>query len=253
MKPLFIGLFTFVLLQSCSTKKQLFYLQDVGDSENSMFAFSEPLIQPNDILNISVGALVPETVIPYNKSTSGGGNSSSIESMKLNGYLVSQELTIKFPQLGEISVSQKTTSQLEEYLKNKLIAEGHLNTPTVTVRLLNSKFTILGEVNTPGTFNYSENRLTLLQAIGIAGDLSLYGRRDNIVMIREINSKRIVTNIDLTKSTWLQTEWNYIRPNDVIIVNPSEPKVKSAGFIGNLGTLISVISILLSTTLLLTR
>ena len=92
MKPLFLGLLAFVILQSCSTKKQLFYLQDVGDNENSIFVFSESLIQPNDILNISVGALVPETVIPYNKLTSGGGDSSSIESMKLNGYLVSQAL-----------------------------------------------------------------------------------------------------------------------------------------------------------------
>ena len=253
MKPLFIGLFTFVLLQSCSSKKQLFYVQDLSKSENLILPFSESLIQPNDILNITVGALVPETAIPYNQSTSVGANPSSVESMKLNGYLVSQELTINFPQLGELSVSQKTTSQLEKYLKNKLISEGHLNTPTVSVRLLNSKFTILGEVNNPGTFNYSENKLTLLQAIGIAGDLNLQGRRDNIIMIREINSKRTVTNIDLTKSDWLETEWNYIRPNDVIIVNPSDPKVKSAGFIGNLGTFISVFSVILSTTLLLTR
>ena len=253
MKLKLTKLLILILLQSCSTKKQLFYVQDVSDGENSILAFSEFLIQPNDILNITVGALVPETVIPYNKSISGGANSNSIELMKLNGYLVSQELTINFPQLGEISVSQKTTSQLEEYLKNKLIAEGHLSAPTVTVRLLNSKFTVLGEVNNPGTFDYSENRLTLLQAIGVAGDLNLQGRRDNIVMIREINSKRTVTNIDLTKSDWLQTEWNYIRPNDVIIVYPNAPKVKSAGFIGNLGTFISVISILLSTTLLIIR
>ena len=253
MKPFFYALLALIMLQSCSSKKQLFYVQDLSNNENLTLSFSESLIQPNDILKITVGALVPETAIPYNQSTSVGGNSSSVESMKLNGYLVSQELTINFPQLGEVSVSQKTTSQLEKYLKNKLITEGHLNTPTVSVRLLNSKFTVLGEVNNPGTFDYSENRLTLLQAIGIAGDLNLQGRRDNIVMIREINSKRTVTNIDLTKSDWLHTDWNYIRPNDVIIINPNNSKVKSAGFIGNLGTLISVISILLSTTLLLIR
>ena len=173
--------------------------------------------------------------------------------MKLNGYLVSQELTINFPQLGAISVFQKTPAQLEVYLKNRLISEGHLKNPIVTVRLLNSKFTVLGEVNKPGTFNYSENRLTLLQAIGIAGDLSLHGRRDNIVMIREIDSKRTITNIDLTKSDWIQTEWNYIRPNDVIIVYPNQPKVKSAGFVGNVGTAVTVVSVLLSTIILLTR
>ncbi len=252
MKPLFYGFFALIMLQSCSTKKQILYVQDVGKNENLTYAFSESIIQPNDILNITVGALVPETAIPYNKLRTGGGNNSnSIETMKLNGYLVSQELTISFPQLGDISVAQKTVSQLENYLKNKLITDGHLNAPTVTVRHLNSKFTILGDVNSPGTINFTEKKLTLLQAIGLAGDLTLQGRRDNILIIREVDLKREVTHIDLTKSDWLQTEWNYIRPNDVIIVNPNNPKVKSAGFIGNLGTLLSVFSIILSTTLLI--
>ena len=254
MKPFFHVLLALIMLQSCSTKKQLLYVQDIGENDNPTFAFSEPVIQSNDILNITVGALVPETAKPYNKlETIGESNSNSIESMKLNGYIVSEDFFINFPQLGDISVAEKSISQLEDYLEDKLISEGHLVSPTVSVRYLNNKFTILGDVNSPGTINYTENRLTLLQAIGLAGDLTLQGRRDNILMIREENSKRSVTHIDLTKSDWLQTEWNYIRPNDVIIVNPNNPKIKSAGFIGNLGTLISVISILLSTTLLLTR
>ena len=253
MKRSLIGVVILLVLYSCSSKKQLFYVQDLENNENSIFEFSEALIQANDILNISVGALASESVVPYNKSSVAGTNLSSIEAMKLNGYLVSQELTINFPQLGAISVFQKTPAQLEVYLKNRLISEGHLKNPIVTVRLLNSKFTVLGEVNKPGTFNYSENRLTLLQAIGIAGDLSLHGRRDNIVMIREIDSKRTITNIDLTKSDWIQTEWNYIRPNDVIIVYPNQPKVKSAGFVGNVGTAVTVVSVLLSTIILLTR
>ena len=252
MKSLFYALFALIMLQSCSTKKQILYVQDIGENDNLTYAFTEPLIQPNDILNITIAALVPETAIPYNKMRFGGGNNSnSTEAMKLNGYLVSEDFIINFPQLGDISVAEKSISQLEDYLKHKLTSEGHLVSPTVSVRYLNNKFTVLGDVNSPGTINYTENKLTLLQAIGLAGDLTLQGRRDNILMIREENSKRSVAHIDLTKSDWLQTEWNYIRPNDVIIVNPNNPKVKSAGFIGNLGSLLSVFSILLSTTLLI--
>lgn len=254
MKSTFIGLCLFAILQSCSTKKQILYVQDIVDNENSTFTFTESIIQPNDILDINITALVPEAAIPYNKSRTGGSNNAnSIENMLLNGYLVSENLTIKLPQLGDVSVAEKTVSQLEDYLENKLISDGHLNSPAVSVRYLNSKFTILGDVNSPGTINYTEKKLTLLQAIGLAGDLTLKGRRDNILMIREINSKRSVTHIDLTKSDWLQTEWNYIRPNDVIIVNPNNPKIKSAGYIGNLGTFISVFSSLLSLTLLFIR
>ena len=252
MKSLFYALLALIMLQSCSTKKQILYVQDIGENDNLTYAFSEPLIQPNDILNITIGALVPETAIPYNKMRFGGGNNSnSTEAMKLNGYLVSEDFIINFPQLGDISVAEKSISQLEDYLEHKLTSEGHLVLPTVSVRYLNSKFTVLGDVKSPGTINYTENKLTLLQAIGLAGDLTLQGRRDNILMIREENSKRSVAYINLTKSDWLQTEWNYIRPNDVIIVNPNNPKVKSAGFIGNLGTLLSVFSVLLSTTLLI--
>lgn len=252
MKSFFYVLLALIMLQSCSTKKQILYVQDIGENDNLTFAFTESVIQPNDILNITVGALVPETAIPYNKlNINGANNSNSIENMKLNGYLVSEDFFINFPQLGDISVAEKTVSQLEDYLENKLMSEGHLISPTVSVRYLNNKFTILGDVNSPGTINYTENKLTLLQAIGLAGDLTLQGRRDNILMIRETNSKRSVTRIDLTKSDWLQTEWNYIRPNDVIVVNPNNPKIKSAGFIGNLGTLLSVFSVILSTTLLI--
>jgi len=252
MKPLFYGLLVLIALQSCSSKKQLFYVQDISENDDLTFPFSEPLIQPNDILYINIAALVPESVIPYNKPRSNmGNNSNTNENMKLNGYLVSENSLINFPQLGEVSVFQKTVSQLEDFLENKLMVEGHLISPAVTVRHLNHKFTILGDVNSPGTINFTENKLTLLQAIGLAGDLTLQGRRDNILIIREKNSKRSVAHIDLTKSDWLQSEWNYIRSNDVIIVNPNNPKVKSAGFIGNLGTLLSVFSVILSTTLII--
>ena len=121
------------------------------------------------------------------------------------------------------------------------------------MRLINAKVTVLGEVNQPGTYNFTEQNITLLQAIGYAGDLTINGQREDIIVMRDEEGIRQITHIDLTTSDWLDSPYNFIKPNDVIVVNPNNPKVKSAGFVGNVGTLISVVSILFSTIVLITR
>jgi polysaccharide export outer membrane protein len=173
--------------------------------------------------------------------------------MRLEGYEVSEALTIEFPQLGILSVQSQTPIQLATAIKQRLELEGHLIRPTVNVRLLNAKFTVLGEVVRPGTYNFTESKLTLLQAIGLAGDLTINGQRKNIKLIREIDQKRTVFHIDLTASDWMNSESYYIYPNDVIIIDPNNTKVKSAGLVGNVGTVLTVASVLLSTIILLTR
>jgi polysaccharide export outer membrane protein len=171
--------------------------------------------------------------------------------MQLNGYLVSKNKTINFPVLGEISVSGKTAQILENDLEKLLVKGGHLTKPNVSVRLLNAKFTILGEVNKPGTYTFTEKNINLLQGLGIAGDLTIEGNRKDLIIIRESEGKRNAVNIDLTSSNWLTTSYQNIQPNDVIIVNPNSKKVKSAGLIGNIGTALSIASILLSTIILI--
>ena len=241
-----------LLVFSCSTKKEILYLQDVDQHHNTEIRYTTTTIQPNDILRINVSALIPESTIPYNNvTTNNGGN--SLELMQLDGYLVSETLTINFPVLGLLSVADMTTQSFSDFLKHKLESEGHLKNPSVNVRLINSKVMVLGEVNSPGTYNFTEQNITLLQALANAGDLAITGKREDITVIREEDGLRKIGHVDLTSSDWLDGEFSYVKPNDVIIVNPSAPKVKSAGFVGNLPTLFSVVSLVLTTVLLITN
>ncbi|WP_179333430.1 polysaccharide biosynthesis/export family protein [Winogradskyella costae] len=252
MSKYFYSLFCCILISSCVSPKEILYLQDAEQYANKEISYSNAKIQPNDVLRITVSALVPESVIPYNKVSSGSGG-VSIDLLQLDGYLVSENLTINFPVLGILPVANMTTQDFADFLKKKLENDGHLRNPSVDVRLVNAKVTVLGQVNQPGTFNFSEQNITLLQALGYAGDLTINGKREDIIVMRDEQGVRQITHIDLTSADWLEGPYNFIKPNDVIIVNPNSPKVKSAGFIGNVGTVISVISILLTTVVLITK
>jgi polysaccharide biosynthesis/export protein len=243
--------FSLLIIQSCVSKKNILYLQDINSKDISKVFSAENLFQENDILKIDVTSLEMEASLPYNKAPATNGMMNSTESMQLNGYLVSKNKTINFPILGEISVEGKTTKDLEVALKQKLESEGHLIKPNVTVRLLNAKFTILGEVNLPGTYTFTENNISLLQAIGLASDLTIDGNRKDIILIRVADGKRITTKLDLTSASWLNSTYQNIQPNDVIIVNPNSKKVKSAGLVGNISTALSIASIVLSTIILI--
>jgi len=240
-----------LFLCSCVSKKDLLYLQDIQSYNNSKVISSQNILQENDILKIDVTSLEMNASIPYNKVSSSNNFGNSLSLLQLNGYLVSTNKTINYPILGEISVEGKTTQDLEKYLKNLLESGGHLLNPNVTVRLLNSKMTILGEVRNPGTFTFTEKNISLLQALGLAGDLTIDGNRKNIIVIRESNGQRTTTNIDLTSASWLSSLYQNIQPNDVIIVNPNTKKVTSAGLVGNISTVLSIASILLSTIILI--
>ena len=253
MKIKLVGIILLVVLSSCVSKKEIFYLQDVDDFNNTSLVYDQITIQPNDILNISVGALVPETALPFNRNFTSESQQNSIEIMKLNGYLVSKDKTIIFPSLGAISVENMSTTQLERHIENKLTEGGYLNDPTVNIRILNAKVTVLGEVTKPGTYSFTEERITLLQAIGYAGDLTIRGKRDDVLIMREVDGIRKVTHLDLTKSDWLDNSFAYVKPNDVIVVNQNPPKVTSAGYIGDIATVLGLTSVILSVIILVTR
>ena len=145
----------------------------------------------------------------------------------------------------------KTTETLKNDIQEKLEIEGHLIDPIVSVRLLNAKLTVLGEVNAPGVYTFTENNISFLQAIGLAGDLTIDGNRKDIVLIRESDGQRTTTKLDLTSASFLSSPYQNIQPNDVIIVNPNTKKVRSAGLVGNISTVLSIASILLSTIILI--
>lgn len=245
---------TFLFLNSCASRKEIIYLQDIDTSGAGAIAYQVSTIQPNDILKITIESLSAEAALPYNKSViQGVTQSRSLELMQLEGYVVSLDNSVRLPVLGEISTKDKTPQELALMISDLLISGNHLSDARVDVRLLNAKVTILGEVRSPGTFTYMDQNMTLLQALGLAGDLTINGERQDILMTREVDGVRKVTHIDLTSAEFMNSEYYFIKPNDLIVVHPNDPKVKSSGFVGNVGTVATVISLVLSITILLTR
>lgn len=247
----YLSVVLFVLmLTSCASKKDVLYFQDIDNLNVRKLNYSTSKIQIDDIINIKVTALNAESVAPYNLENGISPSTSFIEILKLQGYLVSKEGEIVFPILGNIKVIDKTISDLENHIKKLLIDGGHVVDPTVSVRLLNSKFTVLGEVKQAGTFNITENNINLLQAIGYAGDLTINGSRKDVLIIRIKDGKQFTKKIDLTRSDWFNSEYYYIKQNDVILVNPNTNKIKSSGFLGTSAAVMSAISLVLTSILI---
>jgi polysaccharide biosynthesis/export protein len=253
MKFKTLGLLSLFILASCASKKDVLYLQDIDAKSESAIPYQSVNIQPNDILKITIGSLEPLAALPYNKGVTQGAQPQNLELMQLDGYVVTINQTIELPILGEISTQNKTTQQLEQFISNKLITEGHLSDARVNVRLINAKVTILGEVNQPGTFNYTDQNMTLLQALGYAGDLTINGKRDDVLLTREVDGVRKITHIDLTSAEFMNSEFYFIKPNDFIVVNQNNPRVKNAGFVKDIGTILTIASLALSITILLSR
>jgi len=253
MKKLLALIGLIALLSSCATKKQILYLQNIKEVKNGEIIKSDYTIQPQDILKIDVYSSDMQAALPYNKP--GAFNSrvanATLQSLQLEGYLIDDKYSFEFPVLGIISTKNKTLKQLERDIKYRLKSGGHLMDPIVSIRLLNARFTVLGEVRNPGTFSFVDDQLSILQAIGHAGDLTINAKRNEINLIREKDNQRFVYKIDLTSPKILDQTYFYIKPNDVIIVNPNYQRVKSAGFIGNPSSIASISSLLLSITLLL--
>ncbi|CDF80617.1 polysaccharide export outer membrane protein, partial [Formosa agariphila KMM 3901] len=241
--------FCVLLVSSCATRKEILYFQDYENIPKDVI-INSPKIQINDILSITVKSLVAEAAEPYNRNN-GAGSGNNTDMMKLQGYLVSPSGEITFPILGKLQVINKTTKELEDYIRNILIDGGHLKDPTVIVRIVNAKFTVLGEVSSPGTYDYDEETITLPQALGLAGDLSINGVREDIMIIREVNQVRTVAHIDMTKTDWFTSPYYTIKQNDIIVVNQNGPAVKKAGYISNVGGLLGMVSFIITLVVLL--
>tara|TARA_E500000331_G_scaffold182672_1_gene176014 strand:- start:4271 stop:5071 length:801 start_codon:yes stop_codon:yes gene_type:complete len=235
----------------CTSKKDVVYLQDISKFNNVKNSeWEKPnFLQINDVLKIDVFSNLPNATVPYNNLII--NNQPSLELMQINGYVVSENYEINFPNLGLINVKNQTIKDLEQIITNKLVSGNHLNDPLVNIRHLNAKYTILGEVSAPGTYTLLDEKLTLLQAIGYAGDINSFGKKKEIKIIRHVNGSTSTKTLDLTSSDFLKGSYYYVKNNDIIIINPNFNKVKSSGFIGSPQTISSIASLLLSITLLI--
>ncbi|MDN3676695.1 polysaccharide biosynthesis/export family protein [Flavobacterium paronense] len=245
---LLVGIF---IMQSCASKKNILYYQDIKDSSQNAINYVSNEIQVNDILYITVDALIPESAKPFNLNL----NSPTLntQTIKIQGYLVSQQGTITFPILGELKVAGKSTLELQQMLTKILNDRGYINDANVNVRVINGKVTVLGEVNNPGTYSFDEQNISLNQAIGYAGDLTINGIRKDVLLIRENNGTRSYIKLDLTSSSWFTSPYYYVKQNDVIIVNPNGAKVMTSGYLSNIGSILSIMSIGVTLFLLLKK
>ena len=216
-------------LVSCNpqTYKKINYLQDVKqDTTMTMKVNKGIIIQPQDQLSIIVSSRDPKMAIPFNLSVSttyaGSEMSAGGSSQRLTGYVVDNAGDINFPSLGSIHVAGLNRWELQELIKDKLADSGLLRDAVVTVEFRNFKVSVLGEVASPGTYSVTGDKITIFQALALARDLTIYGQRDNVQVIREQNGKRQIYKMDLTRSDIFSSPAYYLQQNDVVYVTPSK-------------------------------
>ncbi|WP_292891916.1 polysaccharide biosynthesis/export family protein [Nonlabens sp.] len=243
------------LISSCVSKKRLLYLQDIDTSLTDNELNYQSIIKKDDILRITVTSENMELVQPFNQLI-GITNQNSLAAVgqqgQLFGYLVDNHGTLVFPLLGTIEAAGKTREEMTVFLQSK-IREGFVKDAVVDVRIVNFKVTVLGEVNRPGTFNLDYNRITLLQVLGQAGDLTIYGNRKNITILRDVDGVQTSHRVDLTTSDFIDSDFYYLQQNDVVVVEPNYAQVQAAGFNRNASLYVSIASILLSLIVIISR
>ena len=229
-----------LFITSCSTKKDIIYLQNIDKQNSISFDYSDYLIKSGDILDISLVADNPENLVSLNQSPILSNNyNQNRESLIFDGYFV--------------EAKDMTISNLSKIISEKLNENEILTNSIVEIKVLNLNFTIIGEVNKPGKYYFDQPRFNIIQAIGKAGDLTINGERKKVKLIRHTDGEFKLYNIDLTSYDFLSSDSFQVVSGDFIIVNPNLSRVKNAGIIGNSGTLLSLLSFILSTIIVTTR
>lgn len=225
----FLLIIVFISLVGCTSSRDIVYLNNTkGDTANlssllnSKLEFETP-IQKNDQLWITVGGPNAADLIALNSAMgmvgAGGGAMMQQGGAQILGYLVEADGTIKMPYVGKIKAVGLTRIQLEEYLQKAF--SDYTKDPIVNVRFMNYRVTVLGEVSKPGTYTIPTERMTILEAIGMAGDLTIFGRRNEVLVLREIEGKREFGRVDLLSREILNSPYYYLRTNDVVYVEPA--------------------------------
>lgn len=259
-------LLTISIFTSCASTKHIAYFQNISDAvkDTSEAINQTPIaasIEPDDILLITVSGANPAAAAPYNQGVSANaptylGAASTTESLYGRaadtrlGYLVDQSGAINFPILGKIDLKGLTLSQAQDTIQHLLATS--LKDPLVNIRFLNYKITVLGEVARPGTYNIPNQQITLLQALGLAGDMTIFGKRVNVMVIREKEGKRQFGRIDLNRSQSLfDSPFYYLQQNDVVYVEPRKSKIWNSDQVALrnvsiIATILSAVSILVT-------
>ncbi|OAB29674.1 polysaccharide export outer membrane protein [Flavobacterium fryxellicola] len=236
-----------VILTSCVSSEKMVYFQGNQDNlSHEDYEIYEPKIQKGDILSINVSAIDKGAAVPFNLYES----TSTTEPIPIT-YIVDNDGEITFPVVGILKVEGITTKILKQQL-TKTLAE-YLAKPIVNIRLVNFKVAVLGEVKTPGTYLIPNERISVIEAISLAGDLTIHGKRKTVMLIREQGGKRAFITLDLTDKKIFNSPYFYMAQNDVIYVEPNKTKLNSSAVGANAGIILSSISSLISIILILNR
>ncbi|MGS4345236.1 polysaccharide biosynthesis/export family protein [Myroides odoratus] len=251
-----ILLLTAVLFTSCASRKKVLYYQNVEEvlAQNNTVTHFETRLQPDDLLMIIVSAQDREAAAPFNLTntmTSNPNNPAGTGQMQQQLYLVDNKGNIEFPVLGTIKISGLSKKEAIDYITTEV--SKYIINPIVNMRIMNFKVTVQGEVNRPGIHTVVSERLTLTDAIALSGDMTVYGKRDNVLVIREVEGKRIPYRVDMTKADFITSPYYYLNQNDIVYVEPNKTRVNSSAVGPNLSLGISAISLIVTIIALATK
>ncbi len=239
-----LTLLCIISLSSCVSSKKILYFQDgTTPVTTETLQVFEPKIQTGDLLSINISAMNAEAALPFNLyETPIIGNYAT--NLKPLDYLVNAQGDINFPVLGTLKVAGMTTLELTSSLTEQLIK--YLKEPIVNIRIVNFKVSVLGDVLRPGAFNVANERITIVEALGLAGDLTIQANRSTVILMREAEGERKFISIDLTNKDLFKSSYYYMAQNDVLYVAPNKTKINSSGVGTNTGIIISSLSLLIT-------
>ena len=248
----FLLFLVIISVASCASRKDLAYLQNADSMQNleSFYSF-EPTLKVDDLLSIIVSAETPEVTIPFNLPQIQGNYQINNNQNGIKTYLIDAEGFIDFPVVGSIQLAGLSRREAVDKLTDAVAI--YIINPSINLRILNYKVSIIGEVKFPGTFRLESERITLLEALSMSGDLTIYGRRDNILIIREIEGKKSFNRVDITSADFINSPFYYLTQNDQIVVEPNKPRMNASVVGPNITLIISALSVLVSLSIILFR
>ncbi|MEZ0450817.1 polysaccharide biosynthesis/export family protein [Sphingobacterium thalpophilum] len=242
-----------ILFSSCGSRKNMIYLQNDSTQINTLYEQYVPKIQVNDILTIVVTAADPRVTAPFNllSSMSNGSLTQQVDMALRPTYTVDNEGNITMAMLGKVKVVGLTRVQAIEKIRSEL--SQYIKDPGVNINFNNFRVSVLGEVTRPGSFIMPTERVTVLEALSMAGDLTIRGVRQNILLIREVNGQKTMHRLDLTQQKTLNSPYYYLAQNDVIYVEPNKAQINNSKLGANSNIIISIASLLITVISVLTR
>ena len=231
---IFVVIMAVFAMSSCRTVKDIAYFQNkVVDQPEKIDKHAGIVIQPKDMMSVVVSSKNPELVAMFNLPVVSYQAGSEIVAaggynQRLMGYVVDNDGYIDFPILGKLKVAGMTRWELSEMIKDRLLKDGLLKDAVVTVEFMNFKISVIGEVNAPGTYTIDGDKVTVLQAISLARDLTIFGKRENVSVIREKDGERVIYELNLTDVSLFDSPGYYLQQNDVVYVQPSDIKARQS-------------------------